>query len=71
MTANKAIDVLLQAGTDLVPIMLEVDDAETKQRCDELLDAMAMGIAGLIQAIDNGLDGDLEGLKMNGGNDDA
>lgn len=68
MTANKAIDVLLQAGTDLVPIMLEVDDVETAQRCNELIDAMAMGIAGLLQAIDNGLDGDAEGVTLNGGN---
>ena len=71
MTANKAIDVLLQAGTDLVPIMLEVDDAETKQRCDELIDAMAMGAAGLLQAIDHGMDGDAEHVTMNGrGNND-
>ena len=68
MTANKAIDVLLQAGTDLVPIMLGVDDAEIKQQCNELIDAMAMGIAGLLQAIDNGLDGDAERVTMNGRN---
>lgn len=63
MTANKAIDVLLQAGTDLVPIMLEVDDAETKQRCDELIDAMAMGIVGLFTAIKGGMDGDFDAAK--------
>ena len=68
MTANKAIDVLLQAGTGLVPIMLGVDDAEIKQQCNELIDAMAMGIAGLLQAIDNGLDGDAERVTMNGRN---
>ena len=70
MTANKAIDVLLQAGTDLASIMLENHDAEIKQQCDELTDAMAMGIAGLLLAIDNGLDGDAEGVTMNGGNND-
>ena len=74
MTANKAIDVLLQAGTDLVPIMLEVDDAETVQRCNELIDAMAMGIVGLLTAIKGGMDGDVDAAKkvddMRRNNDD-